>query len=93
MPETVPFTVTVVDGSTPVEGALVFFIHDKNFNATSAIDSQGVATMNAARALEPPREFPRFGTTSINPRRLATRLAPAALRSTSRETLITENRK
>ena len=46
MPETVPFTVTVVDGSTPIEGALVFFIHDKNFNVTAKTDSKGVATMS-----------------------------------------------
>ena len=48
MPETVPFTVKVVDGGKGIEGVHVFFIYDKNPSISAVTDSSGVAQMSTS---------------------------------------------
>lgn len=42
-PEVLPFTVKVVDGSTPIEGVQVFFIYDGNPVVSGLTNAQGIA--------------------------------------------------
>ena len=46
MPETFPFTVTVVDGSTPIAGAQVLLIDGKNPVVNGETDAKGVAKIS-----------------------------------------------
>ena len=45
MPEVYPFTVKVVDGSTPIADVQVFFIYDGKCVVAGTTDAKGVATM------------------------------------------------
>ena len=48
MPKTVPFKVKVVDGSTPVEGARILFLHDQKAVVSGITDANGVAEITTS---------------------------------------------